>query len=93
LYESEKNVKDIRVCFIYDKVKHISRDYRNVTRRSELKRRHEDNKKSFVRNKHLRNHLHKVINISINENEFSEKERKKLLFKIIKQRILAKNNH
>ncbi len=92
-YENRKDFKDIRVCFTYDEVKHISRDYRSVIRRSELKRRREDNKKSFVRNKHLRNRLYKVANISIDENELSEKEEKKLLLKMIRQRILAKNNH
>ncbi len=83
-YESKKDFKDIRICFICDKVKHISRDYRSVARRLKSKRRREDNKKSFVRNKHLRNRLHKVANISIDENELSEKEEKKILLKMIK---------
>jgi len=69
------------------------RNYRDTVRRSESKRRREDDKKSFVRNKHLRNHLHKVTNISIDENELSEKEEKKLLLKMIKKRIFAKNNY
>jgi len=84
LYENRKDFEDIKICFIYDRVKHISRDYRNVTKRLKLKRRRENNKKSFVRNKHLRSYLHKVANISINENELSEKKEKKLLFKMIK---------
>ncbi len=83
-YESRKDFKDIRIYFIYNKAEHISRDYRNAVKRSESKRRREDDKKSFIRNKHLRNRLHKVINVSINENELSEKEEKKVLLKIIK---------
>ncbi len=83
-YESRKDFKDIRIYFICDKAEHISRNYRSTVRRLKLKWRREDDKKSFLRNKHLRSYLHKVANISINENELSEKEEKKLLLKIIK---------
>ncbi len=55
-----------------------------MIRKLKLKRRRENNKKSFVRNKYLRSYLYKVVNININENKLSEKKEKKLLLKIIK---------
>ena len=84
MYESKKNFEDIKVYFTCDKVKHISRDYRSTVRRLKSKQRRKDDNKAFVRNKHLRNYLYKVININIDENKLSEKEEKKLLLRMIK---------
>ena len=94
LYKGRRDSIDNRVCYNCSKLRHVMWNCCQSNRRPNLKQQHNDNRKSFVQNKHPKHHLNKVANVSTDDNNESEEEGKRLLLRIIrqKQKLPAEDN-
>ena len=69
-------------------------DCHQFNRRPDSKQQLDNNAKLFIQNKHLKNHINKVTNVSTDNNNESEKEGKKLSLRMTrqKQKLPAEDN-
>ena len=94
LYKIRRGYNDDRVYYNCRKPKHLMQDCCQPNRRPDLKQQLDNNAKLFIQNKHLKNCLNKVTNVSFNNNNESEKEGTRLSLRMArqKQKLPAENN-
>ncbi|SLM36104.1 hypothetical protein LPUS_05544 [Lasallia pustulata] len=91
-YKGRRGRGDDRMCYNYGKPGHVMRNSRQSNGRPDSKRQHDDNRRPFVQNKHLKHPLNKVANVSTDDNDESEEEGKKLPLRMAKQKLPAEDN-
>ena len=94
LYKTRRGHNNDRIYYNCRKSGHLMQDCCQSNRRPDLKQQLDDNAKLFVQNKCLKNCINKVTNVSINDNNESEEEGKKLLLRMArqKQKLPAEDN-